>query len=208
MLSRIKRLTIVFMVIFCAASMLGATVRIAAPAELKSDIEIEAVMHGIVLRTLESTSKLADVELTKAEESAVKPMGAEAVIEISAYEAELIAKTIYGEGRGCSQMEQAAIAWCILNRADTYGASVAEVVTAPYQFLGYAEHNPVTPEIYALAQDVLTRHAREQLGEAEVGRVLPKGYLWFSGDMVHNYFRNAYSGGTTWNWSLPNPYIA
>ncbi len=128
-------------------------------------------------------------------------------ITVSTYDAELIAKTIYGEACGVSPMEQAAVAWCILNRADAYGVSVEAVVTAPYQFLGYKEYMPITPEIYDIAVDVLTRHAKEKMGETDVGRVLPSNYLWFSGDMVHNYFRDGYSlSSNTWDWSLPNPY--
>ena len=43
-------------------------------------------------------------------------------------------------------------------------------------------------------------------GQVEVGRVLPADYLWFSGDSKRNHFRNAYKGGTVWDWSLPSPY--
>lgn len=39
-----------------------------------------------------------------------------------------------------------------------------------------------------------------------VGRVLPKEYLYFSGDGIRNTFRTQYKGGTRWNWSLPSPY--
>ncbi len=131
----------------------------------------------------------------------------EVVVTVSTYDAELLAKTIYGEARGVAPVEQAAVAWCILNRADVYGVSVEAVVTAPYQFLGYSEYHPVDPEIYAIAVDVLTRHAKEQMGETDVGRVLPSNYLWFSGDMVHNYFRDGYSlSANRWDFSLPNPY--
>ena len=47
---------------------------------------------------------------------------------------------------------------------------------------------------------------RKKMGETNTGRVLPSDYLWFSGDGKHNYFRNAYKGGETWDWSLPSPY--
>lgn len=35
---------------------------------------------------------------------------------------------------------------------------------------------------------------------------LPVFEVTFSGDGKHNYFRNAYKGGETWDWSLPSPY--
>lgn len=69
------------------------------------------------------------------------------------------------------------------------------------------EHgNPIDDEIKALCEDVLTRWYAEKDGETDTGRVLPSDYLWFSGDGKHNYFRNAYKGGETWDWSLPSPY--
>lgn len=127
--------------------------------------------------------------------------------EISAYDAALIAKTLYGECRGCDRVEQAAVAWCILNRADSGGQSVEQVVTSPGQFMGYSSANPVDESLYALAHDVLRRHALEAQGEENVGRVLPREYKWFSGDGRRNYFRNSYTSGQMWDWSLPNPYI-
>lgn len=127
--------------------------------------------------------------------------------EVSAYDASLIARTLYGECRGCSQMEQAAVAWCILNRTDDTAQSVEQIVSSPGQFMGYSPANPVEDALYALAEDVLRRHALEKQGQQDVGRVLPKEYRWFSGDGRHNYFRDSYSGGTIWDWRLPDPYF-
>jgi len=39
-----------------------------------------------------------------------------------------------------------------------------------------------------------------------VGRVLPKEYLYFTGDGAHNYFTTEWQGGQTWDWSLESPY--
>ena len=121
-------------------------------------------------------------------------------------EATYLAKTIYGEARGLGKTEQAAVVWCVLNRADAWGMDIIEVITAPGQFTGYRESNPVWPELYDLAQDVLTRWRRESNGETDVGRVLPQGYMWFSGNGVTNIFRDAYRGGNAWDWSLESPY--
>lgn len=65
---------------------------------------------------------------------------------------------------------------------------------------------PVDDEIEALCEDVLSRWYAEKDGEADVGRVLPSDYLWFTGDGKRNHFRNAYRGGQIWDWSLPTPY--
>lgn len=120
-----------------------------------------------------------------------------------------IAITIYGEaGVVQSKARQAAVGWCILNRVDAPGFpdTIAEVVTAPYQFAGY--HAGTTPpERYIdLARDILTRYHREQQGEAEVGRTLPQGWCFFTGDGEENYFTKEWRGTDTWDWTLPDPY--
>ena len=126
--------------------------------------------------------------------------------DVSESDARLIAQTLYGEYRGEDKLQQAAVVWCILNRCDYYGMSVEAVVTAPNQFAGYSPSNPVDEELYGTAVDVLKRHALEKSGETDVGRILPRDYMWFSGDGRINRFRNSYSNGQRWDWSLPDPY--
>jgi len=131
----------------------------------------------------------------------------------SIYELEipLIAKTVWGEAQGCSKMEQAAVIWCILNRVDSkgygFGHGIEYVITFPNQFHGYNPNFPVTDEIYDLTVDVLERWEREKSGETDVGRVLPKEYLYFSGNGTENIFRTEYTGGDIWRWNCVNPYI-
>lgn len=119
----------------------------------------------------------------------------------------VLAKMLWGEARGVnSDTEKAACVWCVLNRVDHGYGDITAVVTAPYQFVGYQEGNPVDDELITLCIDVLSRWYAEKDGQAEVGRVLPADYLWFSGDGERNHFRNAYRGGNRWDWSLPSPY--
>lgn len=121
-----------------------------------------------------------------------------------------IARTVWGEARGCSKTEQAAVVWCILNRVDSsiryMPDNIIDVVTQKHQFLGYVETFPVTEEIRELVIDVLTRWEMEKAGVENVGRVLPPEYMWFHGDGRHNHFRDAYRGGNRWDWSLDSPY--
>lgn len=122
---------------------------------------------------------------------------------------EYIAKTIYGEaGVVESDMQKAAVAWCILNRVDSgkYPDTIEDIVTAKYQFAGYDPDNPVTDDLRNLAVDVLQRWHLEKQGKADVGRVLPSDYLWFTGDGHENYFTNEWKSTDYWDWSLPNPY--
>ena len=120
-----------------------------------------------------------------------------------------LARTVWGEARGCSATEQAAVAWCVLNRVDSseFPDDVLSVVSQEGQFDGYDPSYPVEEHILALCEDVLARWELEKLGVGSVGRVLPADYLFFEGDGKHNHFRREYVGdGTTWDWSLESPY--
>ena len=119
-----------------------------------------------------------------------------------------LARTIWGEARGIpSKAEQAAVAWCVLNRVDAgYGNTVLEVVSAPGQFHGYSSSYPITDDLADLAKDVLTRWYREKDGEVDVGRTLPSDYYYFNGHGGHNWFRKELRSSTYWDWSLINPY--
>lgn len=120
-----------------------------------------------------------------------------------------LARTVWGEALSFPTTEQAAVVWCVLNRADSpdFPDDPLEVVQQPNQFSGYDPENPVWPEILALVEDVLDRWELEKTAVGDVGRVLPKEYVYFEGDgLHHNYFRTEYRGGTSWDWSLDSPY--
>lgn len=131
-------------------------------------------------------------------------------IVINQTEAIHIAKTVWGEAGGCSPTEQAAVIWCILNRVDCdipyIPNDIIGVITQPEQFHGYNPEHPVQTDIYDLTVDVLTRWELEKAGEIDVGRVLPKEFLWFHGDGAHNYFRDSFKSNNIWDWSLESPY--
>lgn len=119
----------------------------------------------------------------------------------------MLAKLMYQECGGVlSDTEKACVPWTVLNRVDEYDKTISEVITAKDQF-AYYESKPVDDALYKLAEDVLIRWNNEKNGEDDVGRVLPRDYLWFSGDGEHNHFRNAYKGHfSTWDYSLETPY--
>lgn len=122
----------------------------------------------------------------------------------------VLAKLVWGEARGVkSKDERAAVIWCVLNRVDAgkFGDSIIDVATAKYQFTGYRKSNPVTEECYELALDVVTRWELEKRGVKNVGRTLPKEYLFFVGYDGRNWFRKTYKDpDPRWDWSLPSPY--
>lgn len=124
-------------------------------------------------------------------------------------EVEMLARVLWGEARGVpSDMEKAAVVWCVLNRVDAAGwpDTVAGVITQKHQFAGYSPDYPATEELKEIAADVLTRWAREKAGESGTGRVLPAEYVFFTGDGERNYFRKEFDSEAYWDWSLQNPY--
>lgn len=122
---------------------------------------------------------------------------------VSQEEITMLAKTVWGEARGLSEYEQSLVVWCILNRFDNgkFGSSIKEIITKPYQFQGYKESFPVDEDILRLCEDVVYRWENSL-----EGRTLPAEYLYFYGDGKHNYYTTDYKGGTTYDFSLPNPY--
>lgn len=120
-----------------------------------------------------------------------------------------LCKVVYGEARGCDKTQQAAVVWCILNRVEDsrFPNDIISVVTQKNQFDGYSSKYPVVEEIEELVYDVLWRYELEFGGQEDVGRVLPKDYLFFrsSGTGV-NVFRQEYNSKNIWDWSWGTPY--
>ena len=109
--------------------------------------------------------------------------------------AQYLAKTLWGEARGCSEVEQRKVVWCILNRVDNprFGNDIISVITAPTQFYGFRYSNPIWEELYQLALEVIYLWQLEKNGE-EVQRELDKEYLFFSANSsgTGHYFRKEY----------------
>lgn len=112
-------------------------------------------------------------------------------------EAEVVAlaQTLYGECRGCSELQQKAVCWCVFNRVDDsrFPNDVLSVVSAPYQFAGYSTQNPVWDSLYDLAyQAIADWHNGEN-------RVLEPGFCFFFGTGSKNVFSTEYGGkGERW----------
>lgn len=130
-------------------------------------------------------------------------------IEHRQEEIEALCKTVWGEARGCSKTEQAAVVWCALNRVEDerFPNDIISVLTQENQFNGYDESYPIDSSIYVLVNDVLNRWYIEDESLGDVGRVLPKDYCWFLGNGTENVFRNSYNGDyNIWDWSFMSPY--
>lgn len=124
-------------------------------------------------------------------------------------EVDALAQLVYGEACNCNIEGQAGVVWCVLNRVDDerFPDNVIDVITQKNQFFGYRESNPVLPELARLVEDVLMRYNLEESGIVEnSGRVLPREYVFFSGDGQQNYFTITYAARDVWDWSAWSPY--
>lgn len=177
-----------------------------APKETLMFVTLEYVRPGFqyVSDAPLETGQPKDEEASIDEETAELPYTEE--------EVDALAQTVWGEAYITkSDMEMAAVAWCVLNRVDSenpyYPDTIMENITKPGQFCGYSDSNPIDDHVRWLVLDVLDRWMEEKAGSEEVGRVLPPEYMFFHGTGLENLFRIEYEDtGAYWNWSLSNPY--
>jgi len=123
---------------------------------------------------------------------------------------EVLTNTLYGEARGIKgDHKKAAVIWCILNRYDNgnYGKTIIDVATAPNQFCGYVKdrvYNDLNSYNHCreIVIDVLDRYYTDE----QIGRTLPKDYLYFVAHNGDNVFTQKWQGTDYWDWSLGSPY--
>lgn len=176
---------------------------------LLSALVVSTIQNTLAIKSLtNSLDSLPHIEISTSGDDITGTTSTTYEIEIDPIDVEYLANVAWGEARGCSTTEQAAVMWCVLNRVDSpeFPNTVKEVVTEPGQFDGYSESNPIEEYLADLAEDVLIGWNLEKLGE-DGGRVLPKEYMYFTGDGTVNYFyTNWYNQVNAWDWSLPSPY--
>lgn len=207
-----KRLTNPYFILFfiyCGLLLASVLLNIKAVKLLNTSInqtrQAISVAEDSQLIATQAVDKLKLQEYDEAELDYGDPYEGDQEVYVDYVDAEYLANVTWGEARGCSVTEQAAVMWCVLNRVDSplYPDSVGEVVTQRAQFNGYSDNNPITQEMIQLANSVLTYWYEGD----DSGRVLPKEYLYFTGDGKHNYFYTTWaSNAIAWDWSLPSPY--
>ena len=73
--------------------------------------------------------------------------------ELIKFEAEYIAKVLYGAAKDNNERDQRTAVWCILNRVDNpaYPNTVKGVCDQASQWMGYSDNNPVLTSLYNTA---------------------------------------------------------
>lgn len=178
------------------------------------------VVHSAIQKLNNAIEDAAPIELVEMEEFTVnehlslepEQKDEEDVIEEIQYYTEdevvMMAKLIKTEANGLRDTELACVAWCVCNRVDDSrfkGDTISEIITRPGQF-AYRESTNVNEHYYDIALDVIKRWNSERNGKSDVGRVLPREYVFFWGDGKHNYFRVTGKSYDYWDYSLESPY--
>ena len=107
---------------------------------------------------------------------------------------EALARTVYGEARGCSPMEQRLVVWTVLQRLDDtrWPDTISEVVRQPNQFKGYSELHPLDNAILTLCEE----EAAAWAGGASPPVAEPWApeipYFFFDSRGGRNYFRETW----------------
>ena len=191
---------IVAMIIFCTLVAIPTTKNLRT---LKQDLgELETSMES--LKNQQEELQVQVSHKLKAEQKAQTNQA----YTVTREEIETLAKIVYREARGIKEdSHKAAVVWCILNRVDDgyWGDSIVEVATYPNAF-AWVPDTPVKEELVDLVVDVIARWNYEKQGLSDVGRTLPKDYLYFTGDGSYNHFTREWGSTDYWDWSLPDPY--
>lgn len=185
---KIAVITILFLSVLCAPCK-NDSLPVATPPEIKSyNPVIKAIAPETISRQTEYNGFSEILETEKG--------------NIPDDIAELAGRAIWGESGGISdERQRAAVIWCACNRADAWNKSIEDVLI-PSQFHGLNITGPVPQEHVELARDVLARWALEKKGYTDVGRALPKEYLFFTGDGNVNHFSTLEAGkGEIYNFN-------
>lgn len=201
-------LAIVGMIIFCTLVAIPTMVNLRTLkqdlGELKTSLgDLKAQQEELQIQV---SHKLEAKQKAQTQQTPVVNSGQ--VYKATQEEIETLAKIVYREARGVKEdSHKAAVVWCILNRVDDgyWGDNIVDVATYPNAF-AWVPDTPVDEELVDLVVDVVTRWNQEKQGLSDVGRTLPKEYLYFTGDGSYNRFTKEWGSTDYWDWSLPNPY--
>jgi len=128
------------------------------------------------------------------------PVNSEALCQVdtkapcSERELDMLAKTVWGEARGCSPDEQRLVVWTVFQRVDDgeWGDTIEDVITNPGQFTGYDEQNPIDPDIYTLCSEEAKKWRQGEPAPLFAPYATIRPYLYFDGDGTSNWFRKDY----------------
>lgn len=101
------------------------------------------------------------------------------------------AKMIWGEARGCTTEDKKNCIITVCNRCDDqrWPDTIYGCVSQECQYYGYSEENPVTDELYEIAEQVLNEWISMKSGNDDIEW---NTYNCFTGDGEANHFYTIY----------------
>ena len=200
----VNRLTLIALLIWCFAMafLIYSGMRESTSEISKTLQSTKAATSACSAISSETTKTIEGIETTRPTErieyiEETQPITAETIRSEEFEEfwhepAVYMAKTLWGEARGCSVEQQQMVAWCILNRVDSYDfpETIIGVIIQPNQFHGYSSDFPCTDELYEVSMDVIAQWQAEKNGGTS-NRNLGPEYLYFcaNSDGTGNVFR-------------------
>ena len=170
--------------------------------EIISAILIVTLLFVLPTYIVEALKESETPQTTEVTEAAQETAMEEAALRRADYtdlfsetDVEVIAKSLYQEAGHLPLVEQSMVVWCMLNSWDSemHERTLVKIIEERFAYNPYSE---LEPDKVWIARDVLTRYVRERNGETEVGRTLPRGYIYMAGDQwqTHNVFRTDFYG--------------
>ena len=106
----------------------------------------------------------------------------------------MMARTVWGEARGCTPDEWRLVIWTALQRVDDsrWGDTIEDVLTARYQFIGYRAGNPIDPDIYAVCVEEMLKWWSGEDPPTHEAYAPSAPYFFFDGDGRNNWFREVW----------------
>lgn len=109
----------------------------------------------------------------------------------------LMSQILYCEMPKSSAYEESLLIWCILNRLDShiFGDTLTSVIES-FKFERYKPYAPINKHQYKLVIDILMRWTYELYCVGDVGRTLPKDYIYYYIDKNNEFqFKNSNDRG-------------
>jgi hypothetical protein len=107
-------------------------------------------------------------------------------------EIEMLAKTVWGEARGCSDEEQRLVIWTIFQRLDSeiwIGDTIEAIITRQGQFTGYRSYHPIDENILKICEEELQKWIDGEEAPTHEIYAPQLPYYKFSGSSGHNWFK-------------------
>lgn len=122
---------------------------------LSALLAVLIVIFSFLVGSRASMAKTSTDDLT--EENHDSGIVCEDVIDPIQFEAEYVAKVLYGTAQYNTERGQKMVVWCIVNRVENpnYPNTIEEVCRQKDQWMGYSDNNPILQDLFDISYETL-----------------------------------------------------